>query len=83
MNPSGILSNGLSALNYDCLSDFLIIIGVDLSILNCCVTFLVLKELPFFGCFGVSDGLMYWVLVSEKFRSQQDSNLWRKTPSDF
>ena len=37
----------------------------------------------FFGCFGVSDGLMYWVLVSEKFRSQKDSKLWRKTPSDF
>ena len=42
-----------------------------------------LNELPLFRYFGLSDGFMCWILLSEKFRSQQDSNLRRKTPSDF
>ena len=55
----------------------------ELSLYN----FLYLKDLPLFDCFGLSDGLMYWVLmywvlVSEKNHSQQDSNLRSKTPSD-
>ena len=61
-------------------------IGSRHCFLNCPYFFL--KELPLFGCFGLSYSLMYWVLmywvlVSEKFRSQQDSSFRRKTPSDF
>ena len=52
--------------------------------LNCPVTsFHFLKDLPVFPYFGLSDGLICWIMVSEKFRSQQDSNLGRKTLSDF
>ena len=59
-------------------------IGVCHCFLNCPVTFfLFLKDLPRFLCFGLSDGLMCCVLVSEKFCCQQDSNLRWKTPSDF
>ena len=61
-------------------------IGIRHCFLNCPYFFL--KELPRSVHFGLFDSLMYWVLmywvlVSEKFCSQQDSNLVRKTPSDF
>ena len=50
--------------------------------LNFCVTFFVfLRELPLFHYFGPSVGLMCWVLAS--VRSQRNSNLCRKTVSDF
>ena len=64
-------------------------IGVRHCFLSCPYTFFSISRIYlFFYCFGLSDGLMYWVLmywvlVSEKFRSQQDSNLRSKTPSDF
>ena len=45
--------------------------------------FLFFKDLPLFGCFGLSDGLMCWILVSEKCRSQLHWNLLRETPYDF
>ena len=60
-------------------------ISVGHSILNCCVTFfLFLEKLNIFLYFGLSEGLtLCWIKVSEKYRSQQHSNLRRKTPADF
>ena len=60
-------------------------IGVGHPILNCCVTFfLFLEKLNIFLYFVLSEGwTLCWIKVSEKCRSQQDSNLRRKTPSDF
>ena len=60
-------------------------ISVGHWILNCCVTFFpFLENLNNFLYFGFSQCLtLCWIKVSEKCRSQQDSNLRRKTPSDF
>ena len=48
-----------------------------------CDFFLFVKDLPLFLLCGLSDNLMYWIRVSEKTRSQLNSNLLRKTPSNF
>ena len=60
-------------------------IGGGHSILICCVTFfLFLEKLNIFLYFGFSQSLtLCWIKVSEKCRSQQHSNLRRKTPWDF
>ena len=60
-------------------------IGVGRSILNCCVTFfLFLVKLITFLYLGLSEGLtLCWIMVSEKWRCQQDSNVRRKTQSDL
>ena len=83
MDPSDFCSHSLSTppqLQFGC-STFL---GVGHSFSNYPVTsFHFLKELPVFPHFGLSNGLICRIKVSEKFRSQQDSNLRRKTRSDF
>ena len=60
-------------------------IGVGHPILNRCGTFfLFLEKLIIFLYFGLSEGLtLCWIKVSEKCRSQPDSDFRRKTPSDF
>ena len=73
-----------SALRHYCISESLVL---SVSIIRSWIVVWLsssFEKLNIFLYFGLSEGLrLCWIKVSEKCRSQQNSNLRRKTPSDF
>ena len=73
-----------SALRHYCISESLVL---SVSIIRSWIVVWLsssFEKLNIFLYFGLSEGLtLCWIKVSEKCRSQQDSNLRRKTPSDY